>query len=120
MSFATNLQATSVQLLVKYGNAVTLIKSVKDTVYNPAIAGGYAIVNTTYSDKAYIKAPTTAELEYSGIDSSLWNKVSGIATIAYKSEYSNITNDWTINGKKVQKVIKTEAQDTPIVLKVYF
>ena len=120
MSLATSLQATALELITKYGNTVTFVATTKSTTYNPAIAGGYATTTVTHTDKAYVKTPTTVELEYSGIDSSLWNKVSGIATIAYKSEYSSINNDWTVNGKKVHKVIKTEAQDTPIVLKVYF
>lgn len=120
MSLSTNLQSTASRLLVSYGDSIVLSKVTKSGTYNPAIAGGYADVVTSYNDKAYIKQPTIKDLELAGIDTTLQLKVSGVATIAYKSDYSAIDNTWSINGIKVSKVIKTSLQDNAVVLKVFF
>ena len=117
MGLADNLKLTAISLIAKYGNVVVLQHDVNDGVYNPQ-TGSYGVpVSNQYSRKAYVKPVTTKELQSLG--EGAWGDVVSIATMVEDAEILDLDNTWTFNGSKIIKVIKTEAQDTSIVIKVF-
>lgn len=119
MSLATRLKTTGTNLIEEFGNNVVVSTVTNNNVYNPQTGSMGAATTVTYNKKAYIASPTTSELSKSGLAETVWGKVSFVATMVEDSETSLLTNSWKIDNTPVMKVIKTTAQDTTIIVKVY-
>lgn len=119
MGLALNLKDTATSLIDKLGNTLSLVKTTNDNIYDPQ-TGNYGSPSTiNYTRKGYVAPVTTDELQASGLKSENWGTISKIITMVADDEIIDIDNTWSIDGLPVNKVTKTEAQDTTIVLNVY-
>ena len=119
MGLADNLAITAKTLIATYGNTVELSITTNDGVYNPQTGSMGTPVTTTYTKSAYVSNATNEELKVSGLPENEWKDVSFVATMISDTETSQLNNSWTLDGRKISKVVKTQAQDTVVVLKVY-
>ena len=119
MGLATGLALTADRLISTYGNTITLSTITNNGVYNPQTGSMGTPVTTNYTKSAYISNATNEELQASGLPENEWKDVSFVATMVSDTETSQLDNSWTLDGRKISKVVKTQAQDTVVVLKVY-
>lgn len=119
MTLAERLSQTSVSMIDKYGSSVELNKVYNTGDYNPD-TGSYDQATEVFYDKAVLKNIKEEDKKYFSIKDDVWSEASQIATIPFQDQYDVIDNTWTINGKTVKAVLKTNLQDTSVVVQVVF
>ena len=119
MGLADNLKSVATKLINEYGNSVILSTTTNDAVYNPQTGQYGSETVVEYNKLATVSNASNEELKGSGIPEGEWGNIKAVYTMVEDNETSQITNEWFIDGNPVNKVAKSQAQNTVVVLKIY-